>query len=678
MELPPPPPRVCFGRDELIEKITSLANNLDPIALTGAGGIGKTSIALTVLHCDRIKNRFGDNRHFIHCDEFPPSRANFLNRLSKAIGAGVDNPENLIPLRRYLCSKEIFLILDNGESILDPQGVDGNEIYALVEELSRFNNICLVITSRITAIPPDCRRLDVPPLTIDAARSAFYHIYGNEGRAEVIDNILRQLDFHPLSVTLLATVARQNNWDNSRLAREWGKRQTDVLRTEHNTSLAATIELSLASAMFKGLGPDARGLLEVVAFLPQGVDEDKLEWLFPAISHRDAIFDKFCMLSLAYRTNGFVTMLAPLRDYLRPKDATQSPLLGTIKKLYFTRLSVHVGPNSPKFGDSRWIVSEDVNVEHLLDVFTSIDSNSDDIWKACAGFMEHLYWHKPRLVVLRSKIEQLPDDHHSKPKCLYHLSRLFQKAGNWMEQKRLLTPALELHKEQRSDRAVAATLRALSNANRVLGLRAEGIRQAREALEISERGGCAMGQVRCLTGLAQLWYDDGKLDDAEDAVSRTINLIPEIGAEYPLCRSHRLLGDIYRSKGDRGKAVLCYQKAIQIATPGGWHDQLFSIRLSLALLSRDEEKFDDAHAHIKEAKLHAANNEYLLGRAAEANSRIWYRQRMFKDATSEALHAIELYEKVGSAKGADCRTLLKKIERDLERGRHPFNPRPKW
>ena len=37
-----------------IEEI-GLAENLKPIALIGAGGIGKTSIALSVLHNNRIK-----------------------------------------------------------------------------------------------------------------------------------------------------------------------------------------------------------------------------------------------------------------------------------------------------------------------------------------------------------------------------------------------------------------------------------------------------------------------------------------------------------------------------------------------------------------------------------------------------------------------------------------------
>ena len=139
---------------------------------------------------------------------------------------------------------------------------------------------------------------------------------------DLVNDILRQLDYHPLSVTLLATVAHQSEWDNGRLAREWESRQTDVLRTEHSNSLAAAIKLSLASPMFKQLGPDARELLGVVAFFPQDVDKNNANWLFPSISNTNTIFDKFCILSLTYCGGGFITMLAPLRDYLRPTDLT--------------------------------------------------------------------------------------------------------------------------------------------------------------------------------------------------------------------------------------------------------------------------------------------------------------------------------------------------------------------
>jgi len=666
-EYPPPPPRAFFGRDELIEKIVDFAERLTPIALIGPGGIGKTSTVLTVIHDNRIKQRFGDNRRFIRCDQFPASRTHFLRRLSEAIGAGVENPGDLTPLRPFLSSKEMLVVLDNAESVLGLQGTSAQEMYAVVEELSYFSNICLCITSRISTVPPDCETLDIPTLSMEAARDTFYRIYKHGKRSDPINSILEQLDFHPLSITLLATVAQHNKWDTSRLTREWERQRTGMLHAQHLKSLATTIELSLTSPRFQELGPDARALLRIAAFFPQGIDENNLDWLFPTIPNIANIFDTFSILSLTYRSNGFATMLAPLRDHFCPQDPMSSPLLCATRDCYFRRLSVDLYPGEPGYEEARWITSEDTNVEHLLDVFTSADTQPGNIWDTCTNFMEHLHYHKPRLIALGSKIEGLLDCHPSKPQCLYQLSRLFNLAGNQVECKRLLSHTLGIWRERGDDHQVARTLERLSDANRMLGLNKEGIQRANEASEVYGRLGDTMGQADCLTTLAWLLCDDKQLDAAEEAGSRANDLLLEKGNQYLVCQCHRCLGEIYRAKDEAEKAILHYEAALGIASSFNWHNELFWTHYSLALLFFNKNRFDDASAHVEHAKLHGVNTPYHLGRAMDIQAWIWHRQRRFDEAKSEILRAADIYGKLGAADDMEgCRRLIWRIDSERE------------
>ena len=658
-EAPPPAPRIFFGRDRLIAKIVGFVEDLRPFALIGAGGIGKTSIALTILHDDRIKQRFANSRWFIRCDQFPVSHTNFLRRLSEVIGANIENPENLSDLRPFLSSKETLIIIDNAEAVLDPQGVDAREIYSSVEELCRFSNICVCITSRISTIPPDCEVIDVPTLSKNAALDTFYRIYNFGERSDLVSDTLNQLDFHPLSTTLLATVSQHNKWDTNRLVDEWNQHRTSVLHTRQNRSLAATVEISLASPLFQELGPDARSLLGVIAFFPQGVDESNIDRLFPTIPDRKNTFDVFCILSLTYRSNGFVTMLAPLRDYLSPEDPQSSSLLCATKETYFARMSVEFDPHDPNFEDTRWIISEDTNVEHLLDVFTTIDGNSDGVWKACGHFMQHLCWHKARSTALQAKIEGLPDGHRSKPQCLYELSHLFGMGGNRVECKRLLTRSLELFRKLGDDYRVARTLSSLSDTNQLIGLPKEGIPQAREALVFLGRLSDPMEGIQCLVTLARLLNTDKQFDSAEEAALLAIYLSTESGNQFQLCQSHSTLGDIYRDSHKRGKikgATHHYEIALGISSAFNWRSQQFSTHYSLAQLFFYEGKLDDAHTHFECAKSHTSGREYSLGTAMEWQAIVLYVQNRLEEAKSEALHAIDIYEKLGSAKEVEnCR-----------------------
>ena len=556
-----------------------------------------------------------------------------------------------------------MIILDNAESILDPQGPSAQKISEIVDELTRFSNICLCITSRISTIPPDCETIEVPTLSAEAACDAFYRIYKQGGRCDAINDVLKQLDFHPLSITLLATVAQYNKWDPSRLVREWERKRTGVLHTQPSGGLAAAIGLSLTSSMFQELGPDARGLLEVVAFFPQGVDEENVGWLLATVSNGPDILDKLCTLSLTYRSNGFIVMLAPLRDHLHPKDPMASPLLSTVKEHYFMRLSVDIDSDEPNFEELRWITSEDVNVEHLLDVFTSLDPSSEIVWDACAGFLYLLHSHKPRLTTLGPKIEALSDNHPSKAQCLRSLASLSYSIGNHVESKRLHTHTLKLWREKGDARQVAETLSYLSEANRLLYHEKEAIEQAREASEIFERLGDMAKQARCCIYLAWALYDDKQLDAAEEAALRTIELLPENDKQFLACQAHRVLGSIYSSKGNREEAAHHFETALGIATSPDSPINPFWIHYSMAVMFSKQDRFDAAHDHVERAKSHVADEAYRLGRAMELQASFWLKQGMFERGKFEVSRAVAVYSEVGATTDIErCRVLPEEID----------------
>jgi len=85
----------------------------------------------------------------------------------------------------------------------------------------------------------------------------------------------------------------------------------------------------------------------------------------------------------------------------------------------------------------------------------------------------------------------------------------------------------------------------------------------------------------------------------------------------------------------------------------------------MAEVSSDEGRFDDAQAHVEQAKLHAnsANNAYVQARAMRLQANVWHRQCRFEEAKSEALSAVDMLEKLGATYQVRLvRELLERID----------------
>jgi len=317
-ELFPPPtlpqaPANCFSREEIVNEILDLTDQVASTGLYGSIGVGKTFVALTVLHHNRAKTTFGRNRHFMHYDGLTDSPEGFFERLCDAIGT--DRITDIGQLRSHLESSPLrLLVLDGVDPILDSLAPEAEEVSAIIEELGSNQHICLVTTSRMYPEIHGFHRIEVPILSEDGARETFYS-HCNLDRSSAVDDLIARLDFHPLSIDLLARSVCGNNWDVAMLLKAWDDDQTNALRKNYRQNLKEALELSLRSPTIRNLGTTAQDVLNAIAAFPLGITEGKLGIILPCVAGVGAIVDVLCQFSLVYRQDGFVKMLSPFRFY---------------------------------------------------------------------------------------------------------------------------------------------------------------------------------------------------------------------------------------------------------------------------------------------------------------------------------------------------------------------------
>src|ERR1700753_1148746 len=111
-----PMPQIFHGRESELSDILQLFTLGAPrIAILGAGGMGKTSLARAVLHYPDISQKYGEGRIFVACN-VASTMTELVSLIANYLGLKLGKYPAQQIVRRFASRPPTLLILDNLET----------------------------------------------------------------------------------------------------------------------------------------------------------------------------------------------------------------------------------------------------------------------------------------------------------------------------------------------------------------------------------------------------------------------------------------------------------------------------------------------------------------------------------------------------------------------------------
>ena len=208
---------LLIGRESDLERISVALNTSSLLTLVGAGGVGKTSLAITAAH--RLRDRFPDGIHFVDlCAAESPSLVPQI--ILKSLGLRGDPPDLVVFLAGHLRNRRVLMILDNCEHVLsfaaevtarlvaanvagsvivtsrEPLGIQAERVVRIEPLASPGDHVIAQTMHRAITYP-------AVELFVLRTREATGYTLGDEHASTIVE-LCRLLDGLPLAIEIVA------------------------------------------------------------------------------------------------------------------------------------------------------------------------------------------------------------------------------------------------------------------------------------------------------------------------------------------------------------------------------------------------------------------------------------------------------------------------------------------
>ncbi|KAF8155290.1 hypothetical protein K438DRAFT_1777660 [Mycena galopus ATCC 62051] len=345
-------PKIFHGREQELDSLLKLLSVPSPrIAILGGGGMGKTSLAKAVLHHPDTSSKF--QHTFFVSTEAATTSVELVTLVGLHVGLDPSRDLNKSVVKYFARKQSCLLILDNLETVWEPIQ-SRNRVEEFLSLLSEVEHLAIIVTMRGAERPSKVQwthpfLLPLQPLSDDAARQTFIDIADNSNTYEEVTQLLEFTDNMPLAVDLMAHLADYEGFSNVLV--RWETEKTSLLSVgfDRQSSLDASISLSLSSPQ---LTSGSKELLSLLAILPNGLSDVELvqsQLGIPNILSCKAVLQA---TSLIYEDrNKQFLLLMPVREYIQQFMPASQSHIQAIREHFYALLRLwkkcNGGPRQP-------------------------------------------------------------------------------------------------------------------------------------------------------------------------------------------------------------------------------------------------------------------------------------------------------------------------------------------